>query len=71
MIAKHYRNKRNKHKYIEVRHYSDGHYSARQYMLWDNGIKNILGSRKGRLFRHRRKSIESILDDYVEVKERD
>lgn len=70
MIVKHYQNKRNKNKYIEVRHYTDGHYGARQYMLLNNGVKNYIGSRKGKLFRWRKKNIESLLEDYVEV-ERD
>lgn len=68
MVEKHFQNKLNKNKYIEVRHYADGHYAFRQYMKWDNGVKNILGSRTGRLFRNRKKSINSILEDYVEVK---
>lgn len=67
MVEKHYRNKRNEHKYVEVRHYKDGHYSCRQYMLFDNGVKNYIGSRKGRLFRWRKKNIAELLEDYVEV----
>lgn len=51
-----YQNKRNPHKYIEVRRYKDGHITARQYMFFkDKGIKNYLGSRTGRLFRFRKK----------------
>ena len=64
--VKHYTNNRNPNKHIEVRHYSDGHYSARQYMEWENGVKNILGSRTGRLFRFRKNTLKSILEDYSE-----
>lgn len=63
----HYRNKRNANKYVEVRHYKCGHYSCRQYMMWDNGVKNVLGSRTGRLFRWRKKFLNDLLEDYVEV----
>ncbi len=64
-FVKTYQNKRNPHKYIEVRHYKDGHYVAHQYMKWNNGVKNILGSRTGRLFRFRKRTLESILEDYI------
>ena len=32
-----YQNKHNPHKFIELRHYPDGHYYWRQYMHWVNG----------------------------------
>lgn len=63
-----YLNKRNDHKYIEAVRYSCGHYYAVQYMLFDNGVMNKLGSRTGRRFRFRKGTLAEILQDYEEVK---
>lgn len=58
-----YQNKRNKHKYIEV--HNDGHYhnSVRQYMKWQNGVKNFMGD--GILHRWRKENLHDLLKDYV------
>lgn len=60
-----YRNKRNRNKYIEV--HNDGHYhnTVKQFMKWDNGVKNLLGDR--RLHRWRRKNLNELLKDYNEI----
>lgn len=58
-----YRNKRNEHKFIEVR--NDGHYhnSVRQYMYWETkDIKNLLGDRN--LHRWKIKNLKALLEDY-------
>lgn len=58
-----YRNKRNEHKFIEVR--NDGHYhnSVRQYMYWETkDIKNLLGDRN--LHRWKNKNLKALLEDY-------
>lgn len=67
-----YRNRRNPNKYIEVKKGNDGHSYARQYLKWDtpNGeVKNYMGARtsRGRYFRHRRDSIDQMLEDYDAV----
>ena len=58
-----YRNKRNPHKYIEV--HNDGYYhnAVRQYMLFSNGVKNMVGD--GFLHRWRKKNLDSLLEDYI------
>lgn len=61
-----YKNKRNKHKYIEVR--NDGHYhnTVRQFMFWKaTGVKNYNGD--GCLHRWRIGNLRCLLDDYEEV----
>lgn len=60
-----YRNKRNHNKFIEV--HNDGHYhnSVKQYMHWNNGVKNLLGDRK--LHRWKANDLKSLLEDYEEV----
>ena len=67
-----YRNRRNPNKYIEVKKGNDGHSYARQYLKWDTPdgeVKNYMGARtsRGRYFRHRRDSIDQMLEDYDEV----
>lgn len=59
-----FRNKRNKNKYIEVHNDSHYHNAARQFMSWDNGVKNLLGDKK--LHRIRKKFLEELLKDYEE-----
>ena len=68
MDIKTYRNKRNKHKYIDVKHTNDRHYMWRQRMVWEN-VTNYVGSKKGRFFRQGMKTIYEVLEDYTEVKE--
>ena len=65
MIIKTYQNKRNENKYLEV--HNDGYYhnSVRQYMKWNNGVKNLLGDKK--LHRWRIKNLKELLSDYKEI----
>ena len=65
MIIKTYQNKRNENKYLEV--HNDGHYhnTVRQYMKWNNGVKNFTGDK--RLHRWRAKNLRELLEDYKEV----
>ena len=69
VMVQHYTNKRNPNKHLEVHHYSCGHYSAVQYMRWDNTkigtVINRIGSKTGRMFRFTNKTLSSILEDYV------
>lgn len=60
-----YRNKRNSNKYIEV--HNDGYYhnSIRQFMQWDNGIKNQTGDKC--LHRLISSNLKELLEDYEEV----
>lgn len=51
-----YRNRRNENKYIETKHYDDGHTVSRQYMKWDTPegeVKNYYGSKTNRGRWHR------------------
>lgn len=58
-----YRNNRNSNKYIEV--HNDGHYhnTVRQFMKWDNGVKNYTGSKT--LHRWRKENLKNLLTDYT------
>mgnify|MGYP001132741286 CR=1 FL=1 len=58
-----YQNRRNEHKYLEV--HNDGYYhnSVKQYMLWQNGVKNFTGDR--RLHRWRKQNLIELLEDYI------
>ena len=60
-----YQNKRNINKYLEI--HNDGHYhnAVRQYMKWENGVKNLLGDKK--LHRWRISNLKELLEDYKEV----
>lgn len=60
-----YTNKRNKHKIIEV--HNDGHYhnSVRQFLSWNNGVKNMTGD--GCLHRWKIGNLKELLEDYEEV----
>lgn len=58
-----YQNKRNENKYLEI--HNDGHYhnTVRQYMEWQNGVKNFTGD--GRLHRWRKPNLSVLLEDYT------
>lgn len=58
-----YRNKRNRHKFLEI--HNDGHYhnTVRQYMYWRaTGVKNKVGD--GTLHRWRKENLTELLSDY-------
>lgn len=65
MIIKHYQNKRNENKFLEI--HNDGHYhnTVRQYMKWDNGVTYYVGDKK--LHRWRANNLKELLEDYKEV----
>ena len=67
MLTKTYRNKRNQHKYIDVKHTNDRHYMWRQRMVFDNGVTNPVGTPKGGFRRQSKATIEEVLNDYEEV----
>lgn len=63
-----FQNNRNEHKYIDVKHASDGHYLWRQRMRWENGVENHIGTRRGGFRRMRKAAIAEVIDnDYAEV----
>lgn len=74
MTVKFYQNKRNVCKYLEV--HNDGHYhnSVKQFIiarLWKNGelmieTRNETGD--GCLHRWRKENLNTLLEDYMEVK---
>ena len=66
-MIKSYRNKRNPHKYIEVKVTNDHHYLWRQKMIFDNGVVNNVGTKKGGFRRQRKATIVDVLKDYEEV----
>ena len=60
-----YRNKANRHKFLEV--HNDGYYHNRvvQYMHWENGIKNCTDV----LWRWKKANLQELLKDYELVDE--
>lgn len=61
-----FRNKRNANKVVQVRHYADGHYYARQIIQNPNGITNIVGvssSRQTGWHRWNKKNIIALIED--------
>lgn len=60
-----YANKRNPSKRLEV--HNDGYYhnSVKAYMYFNNGVINQLGD--GNLHRWRKKFLNVLLEDYVEI----
>lgn len=67
-----YRNKRNEHKYVEVKHTPDGHTWFRQFMAWNlptGQVKNYYASKsnKGRYQRVRQEWLKQLLEDYEPV----
>ena len=59
-----YRNKRNENKYIDVKHTNDCHYMWRQRMVFNNGVENPVGTKKGGFRRQRKATIDEVLADY-------
>lgn len=57
-----YQNKKNKNKYLEI--HNDGYYhnSVKQFMEWNNGVKNFTGDRI--LHRWRKADLMELLADY-------
>ena len=64
MEIKTYRNKRNPHKYIDVKVSNDHHYLWRQRMVFDNGIVNNVGTSRGGFRRQCKGTIIEVLEDY-------
>ena len=62
-----YRNKRNPHKFLDVKHTADRHYMWRQRMVFDNGVTNHVGTLKGGFHRQSKGTIDEVLKDYKEV----
>lgn len=62
-----YRNKRNPHKYIDVKHTADRHYMWRQRMLFENGVENHIGTKKGGFRRQHKATMIEVLKDYEVV----
>jgi len=63
-----YKNKRNPHKYIDVKITSDYHYMWRQRMVWDNGVQNPVGTPRGGFRRQGNVTIYDVVNsDYEEV----
>ena len=62
-----YRNKRNPHKYIEVR--NDGHYhnTVRQMMFWTSPARVLNYVGDGVLHRWRISNLKELLEDYREI----
>lgn len=67
MEIKTYRNKRNRNKFIDVKHTNDRHYMWRQRMVFDNGVVNPVGTPKGGFRRQGKATIEEVIADYEEV----
>lgn len=63
-----FRNKRNENKYIVVAVYgNDGHYYYKNFMHWDNGVTNPLGT-VGKSYRKiHRQSLSEALSDYEQI----
>lgn len=62
-----YQNKRNEHKYTDVKRTNDRHYMWRQRMVWDNGVTNPVGTPRGGFRRQSKATIAEVLEDYKEV----
>lgn len=60
-----YQNRHNEHKFLEIKRYDDGHYVWRQFMKWDNGVKNYVGSKTGRFFRVSIETIKDVIMSYI------
>ncbi len=68
MTIQTYRNKRNENKYIDVKYTNDRHYMWRQRMVWENGVENSVGTKKGGFRRQGKTTINEVLKDYEAVK---
>ena len=62
-----YRNKRNPHKLIDVKHTADRHYMWRQRIVFDNGVTNPIGTPQGGFRRQSKGAIDEVLKDYKEI----
>lgn len=59
-----YVNKRNSHKIIDVKHTADRHYMWRQRMVFENGVENPVGTKKGGFRRVSKVTINEVMEDY-------
>ena len=73
MEIKTYRNKRNPHKFIQMKKYACGNYYFRQFMHWDTErgpVTNFMSSRRGAFVRNGVRTLGPVLrDDYELVTE--
>ena len=60
-----YRNNYNEHKYIDVVHYSDGHYYVVQYMQ-HGAVISYMGTARSK-FRVRKGVLSDLLQDYIKL----
>lgn len=60
-----YQNRHNEHKFLELKRYDDGHYYWRQFMKFDNGVKNYIGSKTGRFFRVSIFTVTEVIMSYI------
>lgn len=61
-----YRNNRNPHKFLDVKHTADRHYMWRQRIVFDNGVANHVSTLKGGFHRQSKGTIDEVLLDYKE-----
>jgi hypothetical protein len=62
-----YRNNRNPHKFLDVKHTADRHYMWRQRIAFDNGVTNPVGTPQGGFRRQSKATIDEVLKDYKEM----
>lgn len=65
-MVKTYRNNRNPHKFLDVKHTVDRHYMWRQRIVFGNGVANPVGTPKGGFRRQSKATIDEVLMDYKE-----
>jgi len=66
-IVELYRNKQNKHKYLEVHKDGEGHATVRQFMHWDSTkVTNKTGD--GKLHRWNKSNLTALLENYDKIR---
>ena len=66
--VKHYKNKRNEHKHLEVHNDGHRHNSVKAYMQFPNGVRNDLGDRCLIKVGNFQDIEPELLEDYEEIK---
>lgn len=66
MKIKHYKNKRNMNKRLEIHNDGYSHNSVKAYMYFSNGVRNDLGDRC--FHRWKKENLLELLEDYEEIK---
>lgn len=60
-----YQNRHNEHKYLDIKRSNSGHWYWRQYMKFENGVVNYIGTKRGGFQRVSIETIKDVIMSYI------